>query len=102
MTLWYSRVTPAGPILTLAEAKIHLKVVATDTTKDADISAKLAEAEEYIFATLGAAADPSWDATSAPHVVRNAIKIALEARSPDCSASPMGVSLSISGSLSPR
>jgi hypothetical protein len=29
-------------------------------------------------------------------------KIALEARSPDCSAAPMGLSLSISGSLSPR
>ncbi|MDP3152000.1 MAG: hypothetical protein Q8N23_04985 [Archangium sp.] len=29
-------------------------------------------------------------------------KIALEARSPDCSAQPMGVPLSISGSLSPR
>jgi hypothetical protein len=79
MTIWYSRVTPAGPILTLAEAKIHLKVVPTDTSKDADITAKLAEAQEYIFATLGGAADPSWDATSAPHVVRNAIKIALDA-----------------------
>ncbi len=29
-------------------------------------------------------------------------KIALEARSPDCSASPMGLGLSISGTLSPR
>lgn len=29
-------------------------------------------------------------------------KIALEAKSPDCSAQPMGVSLSISGTLSPR
>jgi len=29
-------------------------------------------------------------------------KVALEARSPDCSASPMGLPLSISGTLSPR
>ncbi|MDP1825618.1 MAG: hypothetical protein Q8L48_20325 [Archangium sp.] len=29
-------------------------------------------------------------------------RVALEARSPDCSAQPMGLSLSISGSLSPR
>lgn len=29
-------------------------------------------------------------------------KVALEARSPDCSAQPMGLSLSISGTLSPR
>ncbi len=29
-------------------------------------------------------------------------KLALEARSPDCSAQPMGVPLSISGTLSPR
>jgi len=77
MTLSYSRVTPAGPLLTLAEAKTHLRIV--DTASDADISAKLAEAEEYIFAKLGAAADPAWTAATAPRMVRNAIKLALDA-----------------------
>jgi hypothetical protein len=77
MTLWYSRVQPSGPLLTLVEAKAHLKI--TDTASDADITAKLAEAEEYVFSKLGDAADPSWDATSAPRMVRNAIKLALDA-----------------------
>jgi hypothetical protein len=77
MTLTYSRVTPVEPLLTLVEAKEHLKI--TDTASDADIAEKLAEAEEYVFAKLGAAADPSWDATTAPRMVRNAIKLVLDA-----------------------
>jgi len=77
MTLWYSRVQPAGPLLTLAEAKVHLRIV--DTASDADITAKLAAAEEQVFAKLGAAADPSWDATSAPRMVRHAVLILLDA-----------------------
>lgn len=79
MTLWYSRVAPAGPLLTLVEAKVHLRIPSTDTASDADISAKLAAAEERVMATLGAAADPSWDATSAPRLVRHAILILLDA-----------------------
>ena len=79
MTLWYSRVSPAGPLLTLAEAKAHLRIVDTDTAHDADITAKLAAAEEHVFANLGAAADPSWDATSAPRMVRHAVLILLDA-----------------------
>jgi len=77
MTLSYSRVTPAGPLLTLAEAKTHLRIV--DTASDADISAKLAAAEEQVFAKLGAAADPAWDTTTAPRTVRHAVLILLDA-----------------------
>jgi hypothetical protein len=79
MTLSYSRVSPASPLVTLAEAKTHLRIVATDTASDADISAKLAAAEERVFATLGAAADPAWDATTAPRLVRHAVLILLDA-----------------------
>jgi hypothetical protein len=77
MTLSYSRVTPAGPLLTLAEAKTHLKI--TDTASDADVSQKLSAAEEYIFAKLGAAADPAWTSATAPRMVRNAVLILLDA-----------------------
>jgi hypothetical protein len=77
MTLWYARVTPAGPLLTLVEAKAHLKI--TDTASDADITQKLGAAQEYVFAKLGEAADPSWDATSAPQMVRHAVLLVLDA-----------------------
>jgi len=77
MTLSYSRVTPAEPLVTLAEAKVHLRIV--DSASDADISQKLAAAEERVFATLGAAADPAWEAATAPKLVRHAILILLDA-----------------------
>ena len=79
MTLWYSRVQPATPLVTLAEAKVHLRIPSTDTASDADITAKLAAAEEQVFAKLGEAADPSWNATTAPRTVRHAVLILLDA-----------------------
>jgi hypothetical protein len=77
VTLIYSRVTPAAPLVTLPEAKVHLRI--TDTASDADISQKLAAAEEFVFAKLGDAADPAWTGATAPKGVRNAILIALDA-----------------------
>jgi hypothetical protein len=77
MTLSYSRVTPASPLVTLAEAKVHLRIPGTDS--DADVTKKLAAAEEYVFANLGAAADPAWTSATAPRMVRNAILIVLDA-----------------------
>ena len=79
MTLWYSRVELAAPLVTLAEAKVHLRIVDTDTTHDADITPKLAAAEEQILAKLGHAADPSWAAATAPRAVRHAVLILLDA-----------------------
>jgi hypothetical protein len=76
MTLNYSRVTPAEPLWTLDEAKDRLKVT---PVSDDDFGAMLAAAEEYVFAKLGAAADPSWDATTAPQVVRHAVLLMLDA-----------------------
>ena len=77
MALEYSRVSPAEPLVTLAEAKARLRI--TDTASDADLDAMLAAAEEYVFAKLGAAADAAWDATTAPRVVRHAVLLMLDA-----------------------
>ncbi len=77
MTLEFSRVTVAGLLVTLAEAKAHLRI--TDTASDADITEKLEEAQEQILARLGSAGDPTWTAADAPRQVRNAIKLLLDA-----------------------
>jgi hypothetical protein len=70
-TLVYSRVTLAGPLWTLAEAKIHLRI--TDTAHDADVDQKLAAAQEGILAYLGPAGDATWTPATAPLEVKNAI-----------------------------
>ena len=71
MTLTFTRVTLAGPLLTLAEAKAHLYI--TDSAHDAEVAQKLASAEERILAYLGPAADASWTPASAPLYVKHAI-----------------------------
>lgn len=77
MTLEYSRITITTPLVTLDEAKVHLKI--TGTADDADVTQKLAEAQEQILAKLGTAADPTWTETTAPLQVRNCIKLLLDA-----------------------
>jgi hypothetical protein len=77
MTLEYSRLDLAAPLVTLTEAKAHLRV--TDTVHDVEITAKLDAAQEQVLAKLGAAADPTWDATGAPRTVRHSILILLDA-----------------------
>lgn len=71
MTLTFSRVTLAGPLLTLAEAKAQLQI--TDTVHDAIVAQKLAAAEEQVLAYLAAAGDPTWTPATAPLEVKNAI-----------------------------
>jgi hypothetical protein len=71
VTLTFSRVTLAGPLLTLAEAKAQLHI--TDTANDAVIAQKLAAAEEQVLAYLAAAGDPTWTPATAPREVKNAI-----------------------------
>jgi hypothetical protein len=73
VTLTFSRVTLAGPLLTLEEAKAHLKI--SDAAHDADVAQKLAAAEEGILAYLGAGADATWTPETAPHQVKNYILI---------------------------
>jgi Phage gp6-like head-tail connector protein len=72
--LEYSRIT-LPPLVTLAEAKAHLRV--TDTAHDADITQILATAQEAIVAYEALAADPTWDAASVPRAVKHAILLLL-------------------------
>ena len=71
MTLTFSRVTLAGPLLTLQEAKAQLQIV--DPAHDAVVAQKLAAAEEGILAYLAAGGDPSWTPATAPLEVKDAI-----------------------------
>jgi hypothetical protein len=77
MTLDYSRITLAAPLVTLAEAKTHLRI--TDTVHDADITQKLDAAQELVLAKQALAVDPTWDAATAPKVVKHSILILLDA-----------------------
>jgi Phage gp6-like head-tail connector protein len=63
------------PLLTLEDAKIHLRI--TDPAHDADVQQKLTEAQDVILDYLGEQVDPLWtDATTPPRVL-SAIKIYL-------------------------
>lgn len=74
MPLTYSRVI-LPPLWTLDQAKTHLRI--TDTDHDADVQQKLDTAQELICAYLGDAADPAWDATTAPKAVTHAVLLLL-------------------------
>jgi hypothetical protein len=67
----FSRVTLAGPLWTVDEVKPHLRI--RDADHDADIGQKLDAAEEAIVAYLKTAADPTWDADTAPLAVKHAV-----------------------------
>ena len=68
----FSRTT-LPPLWTLDEAKVHLRI--TSTAHDADIQQKLTAAQEAILSYLASAADPTWDAASAPAAVKHAIHL---------------------------
>jgi len=71
MTLEFSRVS-LPPLWTVAELKaIHLRI--TDAAHDADVQQKLDAAQEYVCAYLGAGADPTWTADTAPKMVKATI-----------------------------
>jgi len=72
MALDYSRVTLAGPLWTVAEAKA-LALNITDAAHDEVVAQKLETAQEQILAYLGPAADETWTPTTAPKAVKNAI-----------------------------
>ena len=61
--------------LTLDEAKQELRI--TDTAHDADVQAKLDEAEAAIIGYLAAQFDAAWTAETVPKEVRIAIKLKL-------------------------
>lgn len=72
MTVTFSRVTLAGPLWTVAEAKA-LQLRITDAAHDSDVQEKLDAAQEFVLAFIGAAGDPAWTAATAPKVVKHAI-----------------------------
>jgi|GraSoiStandDraft_4_1057263.scaffolds.fasta_scaffold10257_5 hypothetical protein len=57
-------------LATLAEAKAHLQI--TDDTRDAEVTQFLELASAQVFDYVGSRADPLWDETTAPPVVRAA------------------------------
>jgi hypothetical protein len=71
MALEFSRIVITTPLVSLEDAKVHLRI--TDTAHDADIQQKLTSAQDRIIAFLGAAADAAWDATTVPTPVAHAI-----------------------------
>jgi hypothetical protein len=72
MPLDYSRVTLAGPLWTVVEAKA-LQLRLRDADHDADVQEKLDTAQEVILGYLGAAADATWTPTTAPKGVKHAV-----------------------------
>jgi hypothetical protein len=59
------------PLVSLSVAKQHLRV--TDTAHDADITQKVAAAQQLIIARLAEAADATWTEATVPEPLRNAI-----------------------------
>jgi hypothetical protein len=55
-------------LATLDEAKAHLQI--TDDSRDAEVAQMLALASAQVFDYIGTRADPTWDETTAPDVVR--------------------------------
>lgn len=65
----------AATLVTLAEAKTHLRI--PDAAHDADVQQKLDGAEALIIRYLKAQADPTWTPATVPPPVRSAILLLL-------------------------
>jgi hypothetical protein len=66
---------PRVPLLSLSDAKLHLRI--TTTTDDADITAKTLEASNILVKYLKGRADPTWDATTVPPRIAAGVKLLL-------------------------
>lgn len=71
----FSWITISTPLVSLTEAKEHLRL--TDTTHDTDVTAKTAAAQEAILAYLTEAGDPAWTAATVPRAVKHAMLLLL-------------------------
>lgn len=69
--LAFSHVTVAASLVSLAEAKEHLRL--TDTVHDTDVTAKISAAQETIISVLSYAADPAWSSATVPKPVKHSI-----------------------------
>src|SRR4029453_2029884 len=61
------------PLLTLTEAKVHLRI--TDSLHDGDVQQKLTEAQDIVVDYLAEQVDPLWTETTVPPRVLATIKI---------------------------
>src|SRR5262245_2756263 len=71
MPLEFSRIVIATPLVSLDVAKQHLRITGTD--HDADVQQKLTASQDRVIAYLGAAADATWDETTVPTPIAQAI-----------------------------
>jgi hypothetical protein len=62
-------------LVTLADAKVHLRI--RDTDHDADVDAKRSAASAIVFRHLKQQADPAWTATTVPGDVKSAVLVLL-------------------------
>jgi len=67
----------AVPLLSLADAKAHLKIPPADTRDDADLTVKILQASAIIVGLLKLQADPSWDALTVPPPIQWAVQLML-------------------------
>lgn len=73
----YDKVTAAAPLVTMTDAKAHLRIPVDDVGHDADVTLKLAQATDVILDYLTASADPAWTVATVPLPVQAAILIML-------------------------
>lgn len=89
MPLEYSGVT-CPPLLTLDDAKQHLRI--TDSDHDADVQQKLEVAQRAVLNFLGVSGDATWTEATVPEDVQHSIRLLLshyyDNRGDDMSASP--------------
>jgi hypothetical protein len=69
--------TPGPALVTLADAKLHLRIPAATTTYDEDITQKAEEASHIITDYLKSRADPTWTATTVPTPVKAGVLVLL-------------------------
>ena len=74
MTLEFSGIT-LPPLLTLAQAKTHLRL--TDAAYDADVQQKLDAAQDRIIRELNLCADPAWTPGTTPPGIISSILLLL-------------------------
>jgi hypothetical protein len=71
MPLDFSGVVISTPLVSLEDAKRHLRITGTDD--DDDISEKVRTAQMAVLRYLTTAGDATWDATTVPDDVKGAI-----------------------------
>jgi hypothetical protein len=74
----FATVTITPPPVSLDTAKLHLRLLATDTTHDADLTLKLQTASDYVLGYLKQHAYATWTEATLPARVQAAMLFYLE------------------------